>query len=562
MLNINSMFSGMEAINFQTYSQLGKDLTETFQEVIDFRNDLIKKNDGPKTYNANRKYRILKVCDFCRKNMAPKFISAVEKNLGLEVKTLHMINIAEAINIPQDIIPFGPDFKYGVEINISEFGNDYVNQQLRMTGTNFRDNIYSGEFEKDVKDLANCIDLKSGKIVRDRTRPNNIKIYVSRMYFDVLASFCITDFADPDFVEPFTAEELAAIMMHECGHAMSVIEHAADSYVTSSRLCNYCTTISRANNAKDLSKMTKSVRTNLIPAMKKAAKGDAELVKQVNDADKRLANIDTILGYASKESPGEGTLIGGLSVLIWNVIMVHARIAYLSLRYVIITLVRAVYGRELERYLFHFYDSTVRNVKSNDRRDNYNQQFIMERWADEFVARHGYGDHLASGLRKLVNAIKYCASSTGKLLMYYRPLNDITIYSSLMEAYISVLWWMYPSSWLDPIKYENDFDRTKRILQNTKSVFKEEKLPDNCVYEWVSKCNEIELQMKKIKELQHTDFGRGVVNVLHNLIMDPSNLFQLIKDGKMDRDCAILEDRLDDMRNNALFMMSHIFRTM
>ena len=30
----------------------------------------------------------------------------------------------------------------------------------------------------------------------------------------------------------------------------------------------------------------------------------------------------------------------------------------------------------------------------------------------------------------------------------------------------------------------------------------------------------------------------------------------------MDRDCAILEDRLDDMRNNALFMMSHVFRTM
>ena len=562
MLNINSMFGGMEAINFQTSSQLGKDLTAVFQEVIDFRNALIEKNDGPKTYNANRKYRILKVCDFCRKNMAPKFTAAIEKNLGLEVKSLHMINVAEMANLPQDIIPFGPDFKYGVEVNISEFGNDYVNQQYRMTGTNFRDNVYSGEFEKDVKDLANCIDLKSGKIVRDRTKPNNIKLYVARMYFDVLASFCITDFADPGFVEPFTAEELAAIMMHECGHAMTVIEHAADPYVTSSRLCNYCTTISRENNAKELSKMTKSIRANLIPAMKKAAKGDAELVKQVNDADKRLANIDIILGYASKESPGEGTLVGGLTVLVWNIIMVHARIAYLSLRYVIITLVQAVYGRELERYVLHFYDSTVRNVKSNDRRDNYNQQFIMERWADEFVARQGYGDHLASGLRKLVKAIKYCASSTGKMLMYYRPLNDITIYSSLMEAYISILWWMYPSSWLDPVKYENDFDRMKRILQNTKGVFKEENLPDNCVYEWVAKCNEIELQMKKIKELQHTDFGRGVVNVLHNLIMDPSNLFQLIKDGKMDRDCAILEDRLDDMRNNALFMMSHVFRTM
>ena len=54
MLNINSMFGGMEAINFQTSSQLGKDLTAVFQEVIDFRNALIEKNDGPKTYNANR----------------------------------------------------------------------------------------------------------------------------------------------------------------------------------------------------------------------------------------------------------------------------------------------------------------------------------------------------------------------------------------------------------------------------------------------------------------------------------------------------------------------------
>ena len=564
MLDINNMFSGMEAINFQTSSQLGKDLTAVFQEVIDFRNDLIRKNDGPKTYNANRKYRIIKVCDFCRKNMVPKFIAAVEKNLGLEVKSVQTVSIVEQINLPQDIVIIGPDFVYGVEVNVSEFGNDYVNQQFRMTGTNFRDNIYNGEFEKDVEDLANCIDLKSGKIIRDRTKPNNIKLYIARMYFDVLSAFCITDFADPDFVEPLTAEELAAIMMHECGHAMSVIEHAADTYVVSSRLNNYCTTILRDNNnsVKDLTKMNKVVRTKLIPNMKKAAKGDAELTKKVNEADKRLANIDTVLGYVSKESPGEGTFIGGLTTLAWNVLVVHFRIAYMSVQYIVVTLLNAIYGRELERYLLHFYDSTVRNVKSNDRRDNYNQEFLMERWADEFVTRHGYGHHLAAALNKITRAQKYCKSSTRAMLIYYRPLNDITIYSCLMAAYVSILWWLYPSSWLDPIKYENDYDRLKRMLQNTKGVFKEENLPDNCVYEWIAKCNELEIQIKKAKELQNTDFGKGVVNVLHNLIMDPANLFQLVKDGKLDRDCAILEDRLDDMRNNSLFMMSHRFRTM
>ena len=33
-------FFGMEAISFQTSSQLGKDLTAVFQEVIDFRDNL------------------------------------------------------------------------------------------------------------------------------------------------------------------------------------------------------------------------------------------------------------------------------------------------------------------------------------------------------------------------------------------------------------------------------------------------------------------------------------------------------------------------------------------
>ena len=559
---MNNMF-GMEAINFQTHSQLGKDLTAVFQEVIDFRNDLIKKNDGPETYNANRKYRIIQISSFCRKTMAPKFIAAIEKNLGLKVRSLWLINAGEMTNLPQDIMLSGPEFKYAVEINISELGNDYVNQQCRMTGTNFRDNIYSSDFEEDVKDLASCIDLKSGRMIRDRTKPNNVKIYVARMYFDILSAFCITDFADPDFVEVLTAEELAAIMMHECGHAMTIIEHAADAYVTSSRLCNYCTTISRTNNVKDLQKVTKTVRTELVPVMKKAAKGDPELTKSVNDADKRLSNIDAILGYISKESPGKGTFIGGLTALVWNAVMVHIQIAMLSIRAVIITLVDAIYVHELQRYIFRFYDSTVRDVKSNDRRDNYNQEFIMERWADEFVARQGYGQHLASGLRKLRRAMKYCVSSTRKQLVYYRPLNDITIYSCLMAAYVSVLWWVYPSSWIDPISYENDYDRFRRILQNTKSIFKEEKLPDACVYEWIAKCDELEVQIKKVKELQHTDFGRGVVNVLHNLVLtDPANIFQIIKDGKLDRDCAILEDRLDDMRNNALFMMSHRFRVM
>jgi hypothetical protein len=547
----NSIF-GMEAVSFQTSSQLGKDLTAVFQEVIDYRDNL-DYTGIPDDFYVRRGVRIRNVVRFCNKTMGPKFVKVLEKDLGFKVKNFYLYGADDGSSIPLGI--------FAVNIDINAMGPDMYRALMNMTGTNFMDTKSNGKYADDVAELADCIDLHNTKL-KKTTIGKNKPITVQTIYFDVMFAFCINEFVDPAYAEEFTAEELAAIMMHECGHAMTVIEHAADSYVTSGRLNNYCTTITNTNNPKDIAKMNKAVRTNLIPAMKRAAKGDQELTKKVNDADKRLANIDTILGYVSKESPGEGTLIGGLSTLAWNVLMVHIRIAYLSVQYIVVTLLNSIYGNELRRYVIHFYDSTVRDVKSNDRRDNYNQDFLMERWADEFVSRHGYGEHQASALRKLLKNIKYCASSTGRLLMYYRPLNDITIYSCLMAAYISIMWWLYPTSWIDPIAYENGYDRIKRLLQNTKGIFKEEKLPDACVYEWVAKCNEIELQMKKVKELQHTDFGKGVVNVLHNLIMDPANLFQLIKDGKLDRDCAILEDRLDDMRNNALFMMSHVFRTM
>ena len=40
MINLNSIFGGMEAVSFQTNSQLGKDLTDVFQAVIDYRDNL------------------------------------------------------------------------------------------------------------------------------------------------------------------------------------------------------------------------------------------------------------------------------------------------------------------------------------------------------------------------------------------------------------------------------------------------------------------------------------------------------------------------------------------
>ena len=49
--------------------------------------------------------------------------------------------------------------------------------------------------------------------------------------------------------------------MHECGHAMTVIEHAADMYVTSSRIRNDAVNIKRSGDIKDAKALIKALDT-------------------------------------------------------------------------------------------------------------------------------------------------------------------------------------------------------------------------------------------------------------------------------------------------------------
>lgn len=65
---------------------------------------------------------------------------------------------------------------------------------------------------------------------------SNRPIYVPAMYFNANMSFLADDFVSEDVCEPLTPEEVAGVMMHEIGHAMSTIEHAADLYFMKSRV--------------------------------------------------------------------------------------------------------------------------------------------------------------------------------------------------------------------------------------------------------------------------------------------------------------------------------------
>lgn len=553
-------FFGMEAISFQTSSQLGKDLTAVFQEVIDFRDNLDYTNI-PDDFYKRRLFRIKNVIQFCNKTMAPKFIKVLEKDLGFKVKNFNIYGSNDGSTTPCGF--------FAVNIDINAMGPDMYRSIMNMTGTNYSNTELSGKYADDVKELAECIDLDNSRL-KKTTIGKKIPITIQAIYFDAIFAFCLGEYIDEQYATELTAEELAAIMMHECGHAMTVIEHAADMYVTSSRIRNDATNIKRSGDIKDAKALIKSLDTKVITKIVSivnkadlANVGDAKNLKEnVLKVATMVGKLNTLLEVAEKDK-GKGSIIISTIMLPINIIMSLVNLLVIVITDIMLLAMQTITLIELMRY--SYVDEHGDGGKAADRRNNKNSLFLLERWADEFVSRQGYGDHLSSGLVKFHKAINYIvnASPEFNLIHHDRSINKLSIYSAAVNIYLSICDSISLMNYLEPVIYENNYNRLKRILEDSKGIFKEEKLPDNCVYEWIAKCKETEAQMQKAKRFTDTEFGKAAINTLHNLfILEPVNLWQLIKDGKLDRDCAILEDRLDDMRNNSLFMMSHIFRTM
>lgn len=558
MINLNSIFGGMEAVSFQTNSQLGKDLTAVFQEVIDYRDNL--DYDGIQDdFLKRRLYRIRKVVDFCNKTMGPKFIKVLEKDLGFKVKNFCLYGSNDGLTPPTGL--------FAVNADINAMGPDMCRAIMNMIGVNYENTKPNGRHADDVEELADCIDLHNTRL-KKTTIGKNIPITIQVIYFDIMFAFCLNDFVGPEYAEELTAEEIAAIMMHECGHAMTIIEHSADLYVTCSRIRNDAVNIKKSGNIKDAKAFVKALDTKVLTKLVSIANASElngiEDVKGIRESILKVATmtgkLSELLNVADKDR-GEGSIAIAALTLPINIVFSIMHVLALVAIDIIILALQVITLVELEKY--SYVDAHGDGGKASDRRNNKNNLFLLERWADEFVSRHGYGDYLASALNKFRKACHALAHASAEYtLMYHDPwLNAVSLYSTVVNLYISFCSTIDICTYLDPVNYENSYNRFRRILQNSKGIFKEENLPTNCVYEWLAKCRDIEENMNKAKRAMDTDFGKAAINTLHNLfILEPVNLYQLIKDGKLDRDCSILENRLDDMRNNALFMLSHQFR--
>lgn len=89
-----------------------------------------------------------------------------------------------------------------------------------------------------------------------------------------------------------------------------------------------------------------------------------------------------------------------------------------------------------------------------------------------------------------------------------------------------------------------------------KQRFKEEKLPNTQCDELLKQLDETEQKLAGLKNVENTSVMEVLGNIIDNTI-DPLTWVEMLKDGKMNRDFAILQDKLDDISSNKLYSLSY-----
>lgn len=525
---------GNEAIDFQVSSNLKKKMVEVFQMGIDFRDNL-DYSRIPDVESSRKEYRDREVYNYVKNKVLPRFADVVKAETGMVIKRFYVLGG----------VGVDPCGMFAVNLSMDDAAAA-VETYGRITGTDNYEYSNDREAVEEMKQMANLWE-SSGK-VRKSTYAKNRKIEVD-MYFDVNTAYLANDFYPDITAEPLTAAEIAAIMCHECGHVNSVIEHSADLYATCIRQQEYIKKLKMRSDPGEFMEYFQG----LIPFLQKQSKvkcGYAAL----DEFNKRTCNtLVTGIQNVSKiytDNPGSENFIYTTLNFAFNIFcMIGGFFLTFILNYVYIVMAMWIW-QSLARFAVSI-PSGSGNTKMSDFGEMYNNGFLMERWADEYAVRVGFGSELASGLRKIIDYSKYNQMGT----IGSSVLRRSTFFGAIAKGYSWIIDKVSLFAYLDPIGYEDTYARIKRMKQDALAIFKDPNIPGAAADLWINTIENIEAQMRQVKTISDTAIAKRCYGIMKNFL-DPVQIGVLIANGDLYNDLSRLSDNLDDLKTNALYYQS------
>ena len=436
-----------EALKFQGLSPLAKEWTAIFADVYAYKATL----KDPSTLADD-------VLEYWLEKAQPKFIKAFEKHTGIVIK--NMVNST------------GPQGMFACLFRMGE-GNKGIMRRMVAEGRFAGKGVVNETLVKaflgaklDEKDLAKVTEGLHACLDQDNIRmsPSNksfdYKKYINvEFYFDPYMSFLIKDTINAK-IDDLLPAEIAAIMIHEAGHVISVIEHAADNVRRTMALDKTSELLRQTQNPniirRELERMKK---------LKADTKVGAPDVKKGNE----VANKMTETLEAVRKEPN-----------IWVSIPINTAIAVITVMLVCYNLLcGAVNHIFSEAWMGEFQKSSTVSYgdKISDYMNNRSSGSLCERYADEFVSLHGLGSYVSSGLPKIILAFQTMQMGSYAGI----PLQSSTLARYSASYYtasgIALMGWLCGSE-ESSMTYESNTHRFMRLHQNNVKAFKQDMHPD------------------------------------------------------------------------------------
>lgn len=547
MLLFNTSLPGMEMINYQASSPFRKELIALFQEQIDFANDTKFDHEGEL---RDRKFVENSIFDNWVKNGAPKFAKIVTKYTGLSIQKIHSLGkLAET-----------PSLMYAVCLDIGGINTDAaILQQQRMTGNDNGDFNRKNTREQLAKmKLADIFDKKNSKL-NVKSDADKKKATISAVYFDVSSSFCMEYFVgngDKGRSMCFTAEELTAIMMHEIGHAMTTIERFGDAYAHIDRLHRWEVTASNVRDIEGAKEVLKQIKEAL-PEVKKAAKSNFSDDSVINTRYTQLVGL-TEKVTASLSQVIEGGDAGPFKTFIKMFFLGLAALVMTFAYLYLLPFIISVFFTDVFQFAnyivkHHSNEDKIGDSKTSDHAVNSNNKFQAERWADEFSTRHGCGPDLITGLSKITQICEAYGNPFNVFILRNGNSNSIIWEIARTTGVLNML--LDHTYFWDPVIYEQDRARAKRIVENMYGFFKDNKVDGVVINQWLAQVKKAETASGKTGKFFEYPVIASIYRFL-NALTNPADIYDFIVDGKLKHDLALFENNLDKIANNKLFVLA------
>ena len=478
--------ASFERIAFQTESSLAK-------KLVGICNDFLTWVETTRVTLPNGKIpiatsaRLKAAKKYGNDVFGPKVQQLLTTELNMNTIVMcHSDNIFNCMMVPM--------FK-NVDWMDSEIGQDFFSGTSSYGNTEFNPTLFDS--------LDTTIDLTKSAFT---TKPSNYLMQLHLFVYTYLGK------ETNSTIVPWTAEEHAAAILHECGHAISIYEHMADVYHRADIAGNSIRYLSE--NADDTTAIT--TLSTLETAVKQHPNTEC------------FRPFDTII-VDIKKTPAQYKCL--------NPVIFGIALTFLGL------LASTFVSRLMEAGRFGTINSS--SHKSSDLVITESNAGYNERIADEFVSRHGLGAALASVLKKL-DTIGAARSGIADAINAHTTIKVILGSLGFLISTFGMLFYINDTV-CDPILL-----RLEHILHNNMVVFKDDSLSDELRVYFVNDTKDL---LKTISDIKKTN-GFKIRQLFWGTIMrilSRGSVLDGLRTASLSSDYDILQQLSNNLIKNPLF---------